>query len=91
MSTHRKQIRGPDVPSVLIKGAFTGAVGTVILIPVFRRVLVELAVVHRSLSRSGGPFLQEPIVFGAIAIVAVWAIKSSQQRDRGVPARRGRY
>lgn len=77
------------MPSALIKGAFTGAVGMLILIPVLR--LVEIAAVHRSLSPTDGPFSQEPFVFGAVAIMAVWAIKSSQQRDRGVPARRGRY
>ena len=149
MSRHRKHSQSPDVPSILIKGTLTGAVATLVLIPVFRLILGELAAVHRSLSPTGGPFSQElstiffignvsfvllplastlgsilfaysnlgiagvvlylmlssaatgmilgsamamlTFVFGAVAIMAVWAIKSSQQRGRGVPTRRGRY
>lgn len=149
MSTQQKHTSGPDVPSILIKGALTGAVVTVALIPTFRMVFAELATVHRSLSPNGGPFSQElsaiflasnvafillPVVstmgsilfaysnlgpvgvglylmlsvaatgmllgstmavvtfvLGALAIMAIWTVKSSRRRGRGAPVRRRRY
>ncbi|QLC34347.1 hypothetical protein EFA46_009050 [Halarchaeum sp. CBA1220] len=43
----------------LIKSAFTGAVATVALIPVFLKIFRELRSVHQTLSPEGGVYSQE--------------------------------
>jgi hypothetical protein len=59
MSTHRKNNSGPSVVPFLIKGAFTGAVATIVLIPAFLKIFRELRSVHQTLSPEGGVYSQE--------------------------------
>lgn len=59
MSTPRKTSSGLDVVPFLIKSAFTGAVATFVLIPVFLKIFRELRSVSQTLSPEGGVYSQE--------------------------------
>jgi hypothetical protein len=59
MSTPRKNSSGPNVVPFLFKSAFTGAVATIVLIPVVLKIFRELRSVHQTLSPEGGVYSQE--------------------------------
>lgn len=59
MPTPRKNSSGPDAVLSLIESAFKGAVVTLVLIPVFLRLVNELANVQQTLSPEGGVYSHE--------------------------------
>jgi hypothetical protein len=59
MSTSRKNSSGLDVVPFLVKSALTGAVTTVVILPLFLRIFGELRSVHQTLSPAGGAYSQE--------------------------------
>ena len=59
MSTYRNTTSGPDVPQILIKSAFVGAVTTIVLIPTFREILAQLASIQQGSSLQSGPFSEQ--------------------------------